>query len=167
MASRAATSRPSSSGSSFRRPPPRVPSTRRAPRRSVSGILAPYVVSLAMVLPSPGLATGVAVGLDPLLADLLGDRLVLGHGLLVHAHPLLGHGPLLDDRLLLVEHDLVLLLGDLGAGQRLVDVRVGDRLALQPNLLAAHRDRLLDVLGHHVLAQPRAPALTLGGADPQ
>ena len=42
-----------------------------------------------------------------------------------------GHGALLDHRLLLMEHDLMLLLGDLGAGGRLADVLVGDRLALE------------------------------------
>ena len=37
-------------------------------------------------------------------------------------HALLGHGALLGHELLLVKHDLVLLLGDLGAVERLVDV---------------------------------------------
>jgi hypothetical protein len=40
-----------------------------------------------------------------------------------------------------VQHDLVLLLGDLGPVESLVDVPVGDRLALQANLLALDRNR--------------------------
>src|SRR5215207_2552843 len=86
---------------------------------------------------------------------------------LLHAHPLLEHGPLLDDRLLLVEHDLVLLLGDLRPVERRVDVPVADRLALDADLLTPHRDRLLDLLGDHVLAQPGASALAVRLAGPE
>src|SRR5919112_3145369 len=153
-ASSAARSSASRSGSSFFRPPPRRSrSTRLAPavwRREVSG-----------------LAIEITLGLDPLLADLLRDLRLVRDGLLAHPHPLLRHGALLDDRLLLVEHHLVLLLGDLGALERPVHVRVRDRLALDADLLATHRDRLLDLLGHHVLAEPRAATLTLGRPDPQ
>src|SRR4029453_18323523 len=60
-----------------------------------------------------------------------------------------------------------LLVGDLGAVERLTDVRVGDRLTLHAHLFATHRDRLLDLLGHHILPQPRTPTLALGRADPQ
>src|SRR4051812_17024988 len=116
---------------------------------------------------APWLAESLAVGLDALLADLLGDRLLVGVDVLVEAHALLGDGALLDDGLLLVQHDLVLLLGDRRAVHRLADVGVGDRLALDADLLALHRDGLRDVLGHDVLAQPRAPGLPLGRADPQ
>ena len=45
------------------------------------------------------------------------------------------------------------------------DVVVGDRLALQPYFLALYRDRLGDVLGHHVLAEPRPPGLPRLRAD--
>src|SRR5215216_2517313 len=109
----------------------------------------------------------VALDLDLLLADLLGDLALYGDGLGVQTDPLLGHGPLLDHRLLLAEGDLVLLLGDGRAAGGGVDVGVGDRLALDPDLLAlhGHGDRLL--LGGHVLAQPGPAALALGGADPQ
>jgi serine phosphatase RsbU (regulator of sigma subunit) len=61
----------------------------------------------------------------------------------------------------------VLRLGDLRAGHRRVDVLIGDRLALDPDLLALHRDGGLHVLGHHVLAKPRPPSLAPLGADPQ
>src|SRR3712207_6962839 len=42
--------------------------------------------------------------------------------------------------LLLVEHDLVLLLGDRRAVEGLVGVRLGDGLPLDADLLALHRD---------------------------
>src|SRR5829696_5515338 len=109
----------------------------------------------------------VALDLDLLLADLLGDLALLGHGLGVQADPLLGHGPLLDHRLLLAEGDLVFLLGDGGAAGGVVDVGVGDRLALDPNLLAGHRHRHLLGLGGHVLAQPGPAPLASLGADGQ
>src|SRR4051794_9372676 len=56
-----------------------------------------------------------AVGLDLLLAELLGDLLLLGDGVLVEAHALLRDHGLLDDGLLGAERDLVLLLRQLGA----------------------------------------------------
>src|SRR5687767_10937773 len=71
-------------------------------------------------------AVGVAVDLDLLARDVLGHGALLGLDVLVEAHALLGHDALLGDRLLRVEHDLVLLLGQLGAGRRIVDVRVRD-----------------------------------------
>src|ERR671921_106492 len=77
---------------------------------------------------------------------------LVGHGLLLHAHPLLGHGPLLDHRLLLVQHDLVLLLGDLRPLEGLVDVPVGDRLALEAELPALHREPPRPPLGGPVAA---------------
>src|SRR3954464_4385285 len=89
---------------------------------------------------------GVALGLDLLLADLLADGLLVGVDVLAEADALLRDGALLDDRLLGVERDLVLLLGDLGAVERLVDVRVGDRLALDADLLALDGNRLRHVL---------------------
>src|SRR5215212_3998464 len=109
----------------------------------------------------------VAVDLDLLLADLLGDLALLGHGLGVQTDPLLGHGPLVDHDLLLAQGDLVLLLGDGRAAGGSVEVGVGDRLALDPDLLALYRhgDRL--GLGGHVLAQTGPAPLALGGADPQ
>src|SRR5215218_6154837 len=109
----------------------------------------------------------VALDLDLLLADLLGDLALFGHGLGVQTDPLLGHGPLLDHRLLLAEGDLVLLLGDGRAAGGVVDVGVGDRLALDPDLLALYRHRHLLGLGGHVLAQPGPAPLASLGADGQ
>ena len=114
----------------------------------------------------PGPGSG-AFGFDLLLADLLGDRLVVCDGLLAQPHALLGHGALLGHELLLVEHDLVLLLGDGRTGGRVADVGVADRLALDAHLLSLHGNGLLDLLGDDVLAQPRASALTLGLTHPQ
>ena len=105
------------------------------------------------------------VGLDLLLADLLGDLAVLGDGLGAQAHALLGDRLLVDDDLVLVQHDLVLLLGDGRAVQRVVAVGVGDRLTLDPDLLVLNRDGLGDHLGDDVLAQPRPAGLTLTRAD--
>jgi len=68
----------------------------------------------------------------------------------------------LSIRTLLVQRDLVLLLGQVTAGGGGVAVGVGDRLALDPDLLTAHRHRLLDVLGDDVLAQPCPAGLALG-----
>jgi hypothetical protein len=62
------------------------------------------------VFPGGRSARGVAVGFDALLADLLGDLSLFGQGLLLQADALLGHGPLLDDRDLFVQHQLVLFL---------------------------------------------------------
>src|SRR5215213_11986 len=108
---------------------------------------------------------GAAVDVDLLLADLIADLLLLGHRLLVQPDALHRNGFLGDDGTLLGERHLVLLLGDVRAGQSGVPVALGDRLALDPDLLAAHRngDRLL--LGGHVLAQPRPAGLHLLGAD--
>src|SRR5215210_6745456 len=114
-----------------------------------------------------GLAIDVGVGLDLLLADLLRDLRLVGDRLLLHAHPLLRHRALLHHRLLLAQHNLVLLLGDRRPVERLIHVRVGDRLTLHANLLTLDRDRRLHLLGHHVLAQPRAATLTLRRTDPQ
>ncbi len=61
----------------------------------------------------------------------------------------------------------MLVLGELRSAPRRVDVLVGDRLAFDANLLALHGHGLLDLLGGHVLAQARAPDLTLGGVDAQ
>jgi hypothetical protein len=66
-----------------------------------------------------------------------------------------------------VEHDLVLLLGDLGAVRRLVDVGLGDRLPLDVDLLVLDGDRRLHVLGDDALAQPHAAPLPAMDADPQ
>jgi hypothetical protein len=55
------------------------------------------------------------VGLDALLAHLLGDLALLANGLGVQTDALLGDRLLFHDRLLPVEDHLVLLLGDLRA----------------------------------------------------
>src|SRR5215216_374450 len=109
----------------------------------------------------------VAVDLDVLLADLLGDLALVGDGLGVEADPLLGHGSLVDHDLLLAQGELVLLLGDGRAAGGGVAVGVGDRLALDPDLLALHRHGHLLGLGHDVLAQPGPAPLASLGADPQ
>src|SRR5215218_9651567 len=108
---------------------------------------------------------GAAVDVDLLLADLVADLLLLGHRLLVQPDALYRDGLLGDDGALLGEGHLVLLLGDVRTGQSGVPVALGDRLALDPDLLARHRngDRLL--LGGHVLAEPGAAGLHLLGAD--
>jgi hypothetical protein len=59
----------------------------------------------------------------------------------------------------------VLLLRDLGAAGGGVQVGVGDRLALDPDLLALHRHGHLLGLGGHVLAQPGPAPLPSLGAD--
>src|SRR3954453_5544489 len=106
-----------------------------------------------------------AVDLDLLLGHGVGHLALLLDGLLVQAHALLGHRALLHDRLLGVERDLVLLLGDRGAVGRVVEVGVGDRLALDADLLALHRHRRLHLVGDDVLAQAGAARLTLRLAD--
>src|SRR5918998_4012705 len=107
------------------------------------------------------------VDVDLLAPDLLGDLTLLGHRVLVQAHALLRDGTLLGDDLLLVQHDLVLLLGDGRTVHGVADVGVRDRLALDANLLAADGDRLLDVVRDDVLAQARTPGFALGRADPE
>src|SRR5215211_4514345 len=109
----------------------------------------------------------VVLDLDLLLADLLGYPLLAGHRVLVEPHPLSRHDPLLDHRLLLPQHHLVLLLGELRAGGGGVAVGVGDRLALHPHPLPPHRNGLLHLLGGDVLAQPDPALLPLSGPDPQ
>jgi hypothetical protein len=66
-----------------------------------------------------------------------------------------------------LESDLVLLLGDGRAGRGVADVGLVDRLALDADLFALHRHGLLDLVGDHVLAQPRAAALAAGLAHAQ
>src|SRR5919204_6821091 len=117
-------------------------------------------------LPVPAAsAATLVVDVDLLLADLLGDLLLAGHGVLLQANPLSRHGPLLHHRLLLVEGHLVLGLGDVRTGHGGADVGVGDRLALDPRLLALHRHGLGNLLGGDVLAQPHPAPLAGLGAD--
>src|SRR5215212_4115490 len=120
---------------------------------------------LAVVLAAEPLL--VAVDLDLLLADVFADLALVGDGLGVEADPLLGHGPLVDHDLLLTQGDLVLLLGDGRAAGRRIPVGVGDRLALDPDLLPRHRHGHLLGLGGHLLAQPGPAPLAGLGADPQ
>jgi hypothetical protein len=112
-------------------------------------------------------AARVLVELDLLLANLLAHTLVLRHRLRVEANALDRDGLLVDDDPFLVQHDLVLLLAEVGAVHRLPDVRVGDRLAFQADLFASDRDRHVLLLRHDVLAQTRSPGLDLLGADVQ
>ena len=67
----------------------------------------------------------------------------------------------------LVQDDLVLLLGDRGAVDGVAAVGVGDRLALDADLFAAHGNGLGDLFLDDVLLQARAAGLALGGADAQ
>src|SRR5690606_36608754 len=99
------------------------------------------------------------VGLDPLLADLAGHRLLLGDLLGAEPHALHRRRLLLDHRALLMQRDLVLLLGDGRTAGRRVAVGLGDRLALDPDLLAADRHGDLLLLGHDVLAEPSPTGL--------
>src|SRR4029453_6563838 len=109
----------------------------------------------------------LVVDVDLLPAELLGHPLLAGHGVLVEPDPLLGHDPLLDHRPLLTQDHLMLGLRKLGAGGGGVAVGVGDRLPLHPHPLPLDRNRLLDLLGGHVLSQPPPAPPPLGGADPQ
>src|SRR5215212_840904 len=120
---------------------------------------------LAAVGVAVAVAGLVALDLDLLLADVLADLALVGHGLGVEADPLLGHGPLVDHDLLLAQGNLVLLLGDGRAAGGGVQVGVGDRLALDPDLLAPHRHRYLLGLGGDVLAEPGPAALAGLGPD--
>src|SRR3954452_23042615 len=111
--------------------------------------LAPMATVLACRARPPWSAVlpDVAVGLDALLADLVGDLPLVGDRVGLQAHALLGDGALLDHRLLGPERHLVLLLRDVAAGECGVAVGVRDRLALDADLLALHRDGRGDVLG--------------------
>src|SRR3954453_22910052 len=113
-----------------------------------------------------GLAVGVG-DVDLLLAHGLVDLALVGLDVLLETDALLGDGPLLGDGLFGVERDLVLFLGDRGAVGRVGDVRVGDRLALDPDLLPADGNGLRDLVFDHVLLQAHAAGLALGGADAQ
>jgi hypothetical protein len=53
------------------------------------------------------------------------------------------------------------------SGPDVASIGLGDGLALDARLLAADRDRLLDLLGLDVLHQPRGTALRLRGTDMQ
>jgi hypothetical protein len=71
-----------------------------------------------------------------------------------------------SDDLLLVQHNLVLLLGDVGAGRGTVPIAVRGA-PLDARFLPLHRHSLRDLLGDDVLLQPGAPALAFGRANPQ
>jgi hypothetical protein len=88
-----------------------------------------------MCLTAPLPVSARVVDVDLLLADRLGDLLLAGDRVLGQTHTLFGNDALLNYKLLLVQHDLVLFLGDLRARRRPVAVGVGDRLALEANLL--------------------------------
>ena len=61
----------------------------------------------------------------------------------------------------------MLLLGDRGPAGCLIDVRVGDRLALHPDLLALDGHRPGHVLGHDVLTQSHTPGFAPSLSDPK
>jgi hypothetical protein len=86
---------------------------------------------------------------------------LLGLDVLVEAHALLRYHALVGDDFLFVQRDLVLLLGELRAGRRVADVRVGDRLALDAHLLAADGHGLRDLVGDNVHAHAHAHAAAL------
>src|SRR5918993_1387286 len=109
----------------------------------------------------------VLVQFDLLPAGVLTDALVLGDGLGVGAKALDGHRLLVDHHAVLGQHDLVLLIAQVGSPERLVHVRVRDRLSLEAHLLAGDGDRDVLLLGDDVLAQPRTPPFDLLGADVQ
>jgi len=96
---------------------------------------------------------------------LLVDLLLLGDGLLAELDALNRHYFLLDHGPLLGQDDLVLLFADVGTVERLVAVRVGDRLPLHPHLLTTDRHGDVLLLGDDVLAQPGLASLNLFGAD--
>src|SRR3954469_14703397 len=110
-------------------------------------------------------ALAVSLDLDLLARHVLGHGALLGLDVLVEPHALLRDHALLGHGLLLVQDNLVLLLRQRRPVHRRAGVRVGDRLALEADLLTAHRDGLLDLLGHHVLLQAGTARLALPGAD--
>src|SRR4051794_17563713 len=112
-------------------------------------------------------SVAVVVDVDALGADGVGDLALIGLDVLLQPHALLGDRALLHDGLLGVQRDLVLLLGDGRTVQRRVAVGVGDRLALEADLLAPDRHGLGDLVLDHILLQPDSAALTLGRADAQ
>jgi len=92
---------------------------RRAPRVLPCNRLAKRVpparaagsATAALLVASSALGGLESVGVDLLLADLFADLMLVGDRLLAKADALLGHDVLLHDGLLLVQDDLVLLLG--------------------------------------------------------
>jgi hypothetical protein len=66
-----------------------------------------------------------------------------------------------------VQHNFVLLRGDGRAVGGRAGVGVGDRLALDPDLIALDRDGLGDLVLDDVLLEPDAAGLLLGLADAQ
>ena len=131
--------------------------------RAVWSVIRPAHRAAAHRRSRPGVVD--ALGLDLLLADLLGDLLPIGDGVHGEADTLLGNDRLVDDDLVLVQHDLVLLLVELPTGLRGAAVGVGDRLALDPDLVAGDRHSAGDGLGHVVLAQSCPAGLAMTGAD--
>src|SRR5688572_17412897 len=87
---------------------PAVPSARRAGTRT-----GPSGERLRSEASGSARAATALVDVDLLAPDLVGHLPLLDLRVLVEPHALLRHGPLLGDGLLGVQHDLVLLLGDL------------------------------------------------------
>src|SRR4051794_35872597 len=113
---------------------------------------------------------GLTVGIDDvdlLLANGLVDLALLGLDVLVEADALLGHDALLGDDLFAVQCHLMLFLGDRGPRGGVTDIGVGDRLALDPDLLAPHGHRLRDLVLDDVLLQAHATRLAFRGAHAQ
>jgi hypothetical protein len=91
-----------------------------------------------------GAGTAVDVGVDLLFADLLVDRHLIGHRLGIEPDALNRDRLLLHHWALLAQHDLVLFLADRWTGHGSVDICIGDRLPLDPDLF---RDDALVFLG--------------------
>jgi hypothetical protein len=86
--------------------------------------------------------------------------LLVGADVLLEPDALLGDGLLVDDDLLGVQDDLVLVLGDRRAVDRVAAVGIGDRLALDADFLATDGDGLGDLFLDDVLL-PESAAGTL------
>src|SRR5215204_4533482 len=120
--------------------------------------------SRSRVGPSPSPLPIRLLDLDLLLADRLGDMLLIADDLLADPHALLGHDPLVDHRLLLAQLDGPLVRRHLGIP---VAFAGSDRLALDAQLLPLDRDGPVLLLGDDPLADAGLAAWHLLGVDLQ